>query len=252
MDVLIIEDEKVASRRLEQLLTEIDPSIRVMTKCPTIRDSVVWLRSHSPDLIFSDIQLSDGLSFQIFEQVKVSTPVIFITAYDQYAIKSFEVNSVDYLLKPIEKDKLSKAIEKYHSLKPPGDNREIDHVSLQKAFLEREDLYKKRFMITVGPKVKVVDVDDIAYFHVQDKSVYIRTKANQNLAIDHSLDNLEEVLDPRLFFRINRKYIVHIHSIDSMYTLSKSRMKMTLSPPADGDIYISFNRSRSFKNWLNQ
>lgn len=157
----------------------------LLAKFATIRDSVEWLGEHSPDLIFSDIQLSDGLSFRIFEQLEVNTPVIFTTAYDQYAIKAFEINS-------------------------------------------------------------------IAYFQVQDKSVFIKTKANQNLAIDHSLDKLEEMLDPRLFFRINRKYIVHLHSIDSMYTLSKSRMKPTLPPPVDEDIYLSFKRSRSFKNWLNQ
>ncbi len=251
MDVLIIEDEQVASRRLEQLLIQIDPSISVLAKYATIRDSVEWLGEHSPDLIFSDIQLSDGLSFRIFEQVEVNTPVIFTTAYDQYAIKAFEVNSIDYLLKPIEKEKLAQALEKYHSLNPPGDKSSIDLDSLHKAFIEIDQLYKKRFMIMIGPKVKVIEVEDIAYFHVQDKNVFIKTKANQSLAIDHSLDKLEEMLDPSLFFRINRKYIVHLHSIESMYTLSKSRMKLTLTPTADEDIYLSFNRSRSFKNWLN-
>ncbi len=252
MEVLIIEDEKIASERLEQLLHQIDKTISVVAKIGTIRDAIDWLGINTVDLIFSDIHLSDGLSFNIFEKVKVTTPIIFTTAYDQYAIKAFKVNSIDYLLKPIEIEKLTQSIEKYKNLTKAKDAGRIDIESLLKSFMKKEDAYKKRFMITIGPKLKIINLEDIAYFFVQDKSVFIQTKTNKNVAIDYSLDALEKMLNPELFFRISRKYIVHISSIANIHTLSKSRIKIALNPPVDEDIIISFNRSRNFKNWLNK
>jgi two-component system, LytTR family, response regulator LytT len=252
MNVLIIEDEKIASERLEQLLHQIDKTISVVAKIGTVRDAVSWLGINTVDLIFSDIHLSDGLSFNIFEKVEVTTPVIFTTAYDQYAIKAFKVNSIDYLLKPIEIEKLTQSIEKYKSL---AENRGTNNLNIEfllKSFIKKEETYKKRFMITIGPKVKIINVEDITYFFVQDKSIFIQTKNNKIAAIDYSLEALEKMLDPELFFRINRKYIVHINSISNIYTLSKSRIKIALNPPVDEDIIISFNRSRNFKNWLNK
>jgi two-component system, LytTR family, response regulator LytT len=252
MNVLIIEDEKIASERLEQLLHQIDKTISVVAKIGTVRDAISWLGTNTVDLIFSDIHLSDGLSFNIFEKVEVTIPVIFTTAYDQYAIKAFKVNSIDYLLKPIEIEKLTQSIEKYKSL---AENRSVNNLNIEfllKSFIKKEETYKKRFMITIGPKVKIINVEDITYFFVQDKSVFIQTRNNKIAAIDYSLEALEKILDPELFFRINRKYIVHINSIANIYTLSKSRIKITLTPPVDEDIIISFNRSRNFKNWLNK
>jgi two-component system response regulator LytT len=252
MNVLIIEDEKIASERLEQLLHQIDETISVDAKIGTIRDTVAWLGVNTVDLIFSDIHLSDGLSFNIFEKIEVTTPVIFTTAYDQYAIKAFTVNSIDYLLKPIEIEKLTQSIEKYKNLMKDRDTGKIKIESLLKSFLKKEDAFKKRFIITIGPKLKIINIEDITYFFVHDKSVYIKTKTNKNVAIDYSLDALEKMLDPEFFFRINRKYIVHINSITNICTLSKSRIKIALTPPADEEIIISFNRSRNFKNWLNK
>jgi two-component system, LytTR family, response regulator LytT len=252
MDVLIIEDEKIASERLEQLLHQIEKTISVVAKIGTIRDAVDWLGTNTVDLIFSDIHLSDGLSFNIFEKVEVNTPVIFTTAYDQYAIKAFKVNSIDYLLKPIEIDKLTQSIEKFKSLKKDRDANKINIESLLKSFVKKEDNYKKRFIISVGPKVRIINIEDITYFFVQDKSVFIQTKTNKIAAIDYTLEALEKILDPELFFRINRKYIIHIKSIANIHTLSKSRIKIALVPPVDEDIIISFNRSRNFKNWLNK
>jgi two-component system, LytTR family, response regulator LytT len=252
MNVLIIEDEKIASERLEQLLHQIDKTISVVAKIGTVRDAVSWLGANTVDLIFSDIHLSDGLSFNIFEKVEVTTPVIFTTAYDQYAIKAFKVNSIDYLLKPIEIEKLTQSIEKYKSL---AENRGANNLNIEfllKSFIKKEETYKKRFMITIGPKVKIINVEDITYFFVQDKSVFIQTRTNKIAAIDYSLEALEKILDPELFFRINRKYIVHINSIANICTLSKSRIKISLSPPVEEDIIISFSRSRNFKNWLNK
>jgi len=252
MNVLIIEDEKIASNRLEQLLNQIDATISVAAKIGTIREAVDWLCTNSPDLIFSDIQLSDGLSFNIFEKVEVNAPIIFTTAYDQYAIKAFKVNSIDYLLKPIDIEKLTQSIGKYKNLTRKRDENKIDIETLLKSFVKKEDTYKKRFVITIGPKVKIINIEDINYFFVQDKGVFIQTKTNKSVAIDYSLDALEKVLDPELFFRINRKYIVHIDSIANIYALSKSRIKIALAPPVGEDIIISFDRSRNFKNWLNK
>jgi two-component system, LytTR family, response regulator LytT len=252
MNVLIIEDEKIASDRLEQLLHQIDKTISVVAKIGTIRDAVVWLGTNTPDLIFSDIHLSDGLSFNIFEKLEITTPIIFTTAYDQYAIKAFKVNSIDYLLKPIDIEKLVQSIEKYKNLTRAKGAGKIDIESLLKSFVKKEDTYKKRFMITVGPKLKIINIEDIAYFFVQDKSVFIQTKTNKNVAVDYSLEALEKMLDPEHFFRINRKYIVHINSIANIYTLSKSRIKIALNPPVEEDIIISFNRSGNFKKWLNK
>jgi two-component system, LytTR family, response regulator len=251
MDVLIIEDERIASLKLEQLLKEADPEIRVMASIATIRDAVVWLRSNSPDLIFSDIHLSDGLSFNIFDQVDISTPVIFTTAYDQYAIEAFRVNSIDYLLKPVEIGKLEQSIEKFKSVTGKRHSGKMEIESLIKAFVNQEDPYKKRFVITIGSKVKMVNVEEIAYFYVQDKSSYIQTRTKQSVAIDHSLNELEKMINPKHFFRVNRKYLVHIDAIENIFILSKSRIKLALRPPTEEAIIISFGRSRDFKNWIN-
>ncbi len=252
MNVLIIEDEKIAAQKLEQLLYKIDETITVVAKIGTIRDAVNWLGDNTADLIFCDIHLSDGLSFNIFDKIKVNTPIIFTTAYDQYAIKAFKVNSIDYLLKPINIEKLTQSVEKFKNLTRPVDITKINMEALIKSFVKKEDIYKKRFIITVGQKVKIVNTEDISYFFIQDKSVFIKTKTNKVVAIDHSLDALEKMLDSEFFFRINRKYIVHIDSIDNIHILSKSRIKITLNPPVDDDIIISYNRSGNFKNWLNK
>jgi len=252
MNVLIIEDEQIASKRLEQLLHQIDGTINIAAKICTIRDTVAWLSANTPDLIFSDIQLSDGLCFKIFEKVEVNTPIIFTTAFDQYAIKAFEVNSIDYLLKPVDIEKLSQSVEKYKKLSGQQNVSSINIESLLTYFVKKEDPYKKRFVISIGPKVKIINIEDIAFFYAQDKSVFIQTRTSKNIAIDHSLEALEKILDPELFFRINRKYIVHLSSIASIYTISRSRIKITLNPSVEEDIILSFNRSRNFKNWLNK
>jgi two-component system, LytTR family, response regulator LytT len=252
MNVLIIEDEKIAARKLENMLHQIDESIIVLGRIGTIRDAIDWLGKHTADLIFCDIHLSDGLSFNIFDKTAIKTPVIFTTAYDQYAIKAFKVNSIDYLLKPVEPDKLRQSIEKFKSLTAPGNIDNMNVEALLKEFVKREEGYKKRFMVTVGSKVKIINVEDISYFFIENKNVFIKTLTNKMVAIDFSLDAMEKMLDPDLFFRINRKYIVHINAIENLHILSKSRIKVALSPQADEDIIISFNRSRNFKKWLNK
>ncbi|MCK4664928.1 MAG: response regulator transcription factor [Bacteroidales bacterium] len=251
MKVVIIEDEKIVAERLEQLLYKIDNSISVLAKIRTIRDAVIWLNNNNPDLIFLDIHLADGLSFKIFEQIEIKTPVIFTTAYDQYAIKAFKVNSIDYLLKPINIDDLTQSINKYKDLIKTKSSGTIDFKTLIEA-IDKKSEYKKRFTISIGRKIKIINTNDIAYFYVLEKSIFVHTYDNKNIAIDYSLDKLESLLDPEIFFRINRKYLININSIKNIYTLSKSRIKVELNPPANEDVIISFKRSGMFKKWLNQ
>ncbi|MCK5169634.1 MAG: response regulator transcription factor [Bacteroidales bacterium] len=251
MTVLIIEDEKIAANNLEKLLKQISPDIQILDKLETIRNSVNWLSNYKADLIFLDIHLADGLSFKIFEQIEIKTPVIFTTAYDQYAIKAFKVNSIDYLLKPIDIDDLIQSINKYKDLTETKSSGTIDFKKLIEA-IDKKGEYKKRFTISVGRKIKVINANDIAYFYVLEKSIFVHTYDNKSTAIDYSLDKLESLLDPEIFFRINRKYLININSIRNIYTLSKSRIKIELNPPANEDLIISFKRSGMFKKWLNQ
>ena len=239
MNVVIIEDEKIVANRLEQLLLGIDDSIRILAKIRTVREAAEWLKINHPDLIFLDIHLADGLSFKLFDLLEVKTPVIFTTAYDQYAIKAFKVNSIDYLLKPIDVEALKQSIDKFKNLAGTKHFNTNDIQSLVEA-LKTKRGYKKRFTISTGTKIKVINTNNMAYFYVLEKSVFIRTIENKNIAIDYSLDKLENLLDPELFFRVNRKCLIHIDSIKTIYTLSKSRIKIELDPPANDDVIISF------------
>jgi len=249
MNVLIVEDEKVAADKLEQMLLDIDPAVNVMAKIGSIKNSVKWLMHHYPDLIFLDIQLSDGISFSIFEEVDVNTPVIFTTAYDQYAIRAFQINSIAYLLKPIRKNELEESLRKYKSLNATSG---IDFDALLAEIQGKAKEYKKRFLIQIGSKIKKVEVSDIAYFFVKEKSVFLRSFQGKLFPVDSSLDKLELVLDPDVFFRINRKYIVNMNAISEMIAYSRGRVKLILEPKADQefDAIVSIERSADFKKWL--
>lgn len=251
MKVLIIEDENFAADKLQAMILEIDPTIQVMAKLGSIKESAKWLMQHSADLIFLDIQLSDGLSFSIFEQVEVKTPVIFTTAYDQYAIKAFQLNSISYLLKPIRKSELAEALHKFNSLKSAFS---IDFEELLTQLQNREPEYKKRFLIQIGDKIKKVEVTEAAYFFVLGKGVYVRTFQGNSYPVEFTLDKLETALNPETFFRINRKYLVNINAISSMVAYSRSRVKIELTPKADDpmDAIVSIDRSADFKKWLNR
>lgn len=250
MNVLIIEDEIHAADKLERLLIETDPSVRVLTKTGSIRESVQWLAEHTADLIFLDIQLSDGISFSIFEQVDVSTPIIFTTAYDEYAIRAFQLNSIAYLLKPIRARDLAESLEKFKSLRAAYS---IDFDNLLSQLQGKESAYKKRFLIQVGEKIKKVEVKDIAWFYVLEKGIYLKTFSGRSYPVEYTLDKLETMLNPADFFRINRKYIVNMAAISSMIAYSRGRVKLGLNPPADDemDTIVSIDRSADFKSWLN-
>lgn len=250
MNVLIIEDEKYAAEKLEDMLHEIDPKITVLAKLGSITESTKWLLQNSADLIFLDIQLSDGISFSIFEQVTVPTPIIFTTAYDQYAIKAFQLNSISYLLKPIRKNDLAESLQKYKSFKSAFS---IDFDALVAHIQGREPNYKKRFLIQIGEKIRKIEVSEIAYFYVLEKGVYLKTYKGTSYPVDFTLDKMEGMLNPETFFRINRKYLINMESISNMVAYSRSRIKLELNPKTDDefDSIVSIDRSADFKKWMN-
>lgn len=251
MKVLIIEDEAIAADNLEKQLLEIEPEIKILAKIDSIRETVNWLSNNKVDLIFLDIHLSDGLSFSIFEQLEVKTPIIFTTAYDQYTLKAFKVYSIDYLLKPIEIEELKKSIEKYKNLIKKNQESTIDIQALLESFKPTKE-FQKRFIVHAGQKIKMINTTDIAWFTGSDKGTFLCTFSNSSYAIDFSLDKLENILDSERFFRINRNYLINIESINEMYTLTKSRIKIELKPKPDDETLVSFNRMSNFRKWINK
>lgn len=249
MRVLIIEDEVLAAERLEEMLYEIDPSVKVVAKIGSISESVIWLRANSADLIFLDIQLSDGLSFTIFDEIKVSSPVIFTTTYDQYAIKAFDLNSIAYLLKPISSKKLEESIQKFKSLKTAF---AIDISALSEMLGKKENRYKERILLQIGQNYKKIEVSDIAYFYAVDSGIYVRTFSGASYPIDFPLEKVETMFDPEMFFRINRKLLISHKSICHMIAYSRGRIKITLNPVVEDelDAIVSINRSGEFKKWM--
>jgi DNA-binding LytR/AlgR family response regulator len=253
MNVLIIEDEPFAQQELIRILKNIDPVIRVLNCIDSVEESVQWLRNNKqPDLIFMDIQLSDGLSFEIFNHTDVVTPVIFTTAYDQYAIKAFKVNSIDYLLKPIEEEDLAKAIEKFKKLKKSGDS---ERSYLTKGQLEEvlglyKPSYKTRLVVKLGDKINHIETNDIAYFYSEDKVSFIKTKEGKKYIINYTLEQIESFIDPLVFYRINRQYIAHIKAIKTIDKYFNSRLLIGLDPKVDDEVLISRTKVTDFLNWL--
>lgn len=253
MKVVIVEDEAFAALRLKKMILDFNPEIKILAELESVEDSVRWFKSNpEPDLIFLDIHLEDDLSFAIFEQVNISSPVIFTTAFDEYAIKAFKLKSIDYLLKPIVHEELAAALKKYEQFSGlnPGT---IDLQSLYSLITNKDKKYRERFSISVGTKIKMVEVADIAYFFVLDKGVYLRTFQGNSYNVDFTLDKLEEMLNPEKFFRINRKYLINIASIANMIAYSRGRVKLELKPKTDDefDTIVSIDRSSDFKKWLN-
>ncbi len=249
MKILIIEDEPATASRLQKMILEIDPGSEVLDIIDSIETAVQWLRTHTePDLMFLDIHLADGLSFNIFKEVEVNSPVIFTTAYDQYALQAFKVNSIDYLLKPIKKTELAESLKKFHKLETPF---KADYYSRLSELLNPPGkIYLKRLMVRLGMQIKVVDISQIAYFYIDQKIVYLATKKNDRYPLDLSLDQLESQLDPKAFYRVNRAFIISFEAIDSMISYSKSRIKIRLKPPCELETISSTDRSSDFREWL--
>jgi two-component system response regulator LytT len=252
MKLLILEDETLASDRLIKIIGEIDPTLEILSTLKSIEEGNEWFESNEhPDLIISDIRLLDGLSFELFKKLKLEVPVIFTTAYDQYAIKAFEVNSVDYLLKPIEKEKLAAAIGR-HKERMSQNKFPADFDSLYELIQNKKKSFKSRFLIKIGHKIVAVPVEKIAYFFSQNKLTYIVTKDGKRLPTDQTLETLDEQLDPATFYRANRQFIVGYDSISELHPYFKGRLKVELEPNADQELVVSAEKTREFKAWLDQ
>jgi two-component system, LytTR family, response regulator LytT len=249
MRIIIIEDELKIAHYLQDLLLEIEPQISVLAKLATVAESVSWLKAHTCDLIFMDINLGKELAFKIFEQVEVKTPVIFTTAYDQYALQAFKVNSLDYLLKPIDKQALNQSLQKYKLWQEPAS---LNLNNLLAAFQKPTQEYQKRFMATSGEKIVSVKTEEIAYFAGHQRYVFLVNFKNEQYLVDFTLEKLEELLNPYQFFRINRQFIVNFEAIKNMYAYLRGRIKLELNPPSKEDTVVSIERATAFKQWLNR
>lgn len=253
MRFLVIEDEKLAADRLVNLVKQIVPEANLAGTADSVKSAIRWFQNNpKPDLIFMDIQLADGLSFSIFEKIKVEGPIIFTTAYNEYALKAFKVNSIDYLLKPIDKDELSKALEKFNALyKNHNAQPQTYDAGLMKQVLQMfSNPYKTRFVVKVGEHLRHLDVEDVSHFSSVEKETFLITFSGKNYGLDQSLDQLEELVDPGNFFRINRKYLVNLRSIKDIISYSGSRLKLILSASNEEDILVSREKVQEFKNWL--
>ncbi|WP_112379680.1 LytR/AlgR family response regulator transcription factor [Flagellimonas maritima] len=250
MNVIIIEDEKPAARRLNRLLSELD--VEVSTMLHSVDESIEWFQNNShPDLIFLDIQLSDGLSFEIFETIEVKSAIIFTTAYDEYALQAFKLNSIDYLLKPIDDEELESAVKKYRDFKPLSQKISVDFNDIKNLLvnpLERE--FKKRFTVKVGQHLKIINADDVECFYSENKGTYAATSEGRNYLLDTTLENLEEELSPKIFFRVSRKFYVNINHINDIISYTNSRLKIKLNRFNEKEIIVSRERVKDFKLWL--
>ncbi|MFD2573858.1 LytR/AlgR family response regulator transcription factor [Spirosoma soli] len=256
MNVVIIEDENLTAKRLEGMLQKYDPSINVLNRIPSVADAVAWFDQPHPaiDLVFMDIHLEDDLGFRIFEQANLSTPVIFTTAYDEYMIQAFKVNSIDYLLKPINYNELVGAIEKFKSFKKQFGQTNMVNPDLETLLSllgkPTQTEFKDRFMITVGNKIRSIQTAEVAYFYLEEKIVFLVTKDGVSLPVDYSLDKLTQLLDPRQFFRISRQYLVSLSAIQTIHTYSAGKLKLDLSPKSRQEVFVSGDRMSEFKEWL--
>jgi two-component system LytT family response regulator len=255
MKVLIVEDEQIAAKRLEKLLESSSHKIDVLAKLDTIKRTIEWLEDQeNPDLIFMDIQLADGLCFDIFDMVQVKCPVVFTTSYDQYAIRAFKVNSIDYLLKPLDPGELYNAINKFDFLKREySEKSSPESLALKEAIqMLKQNSYKERFVVKVGEHIKTVLLSDINYFSSQEKATFAHTSEGRKFILDYTLDQLTEIVDPKLFFRINRKYIISIDGFEDIISYSNNRLKIHLKHDKTMDAIVSRERVQDFKRWLDR
>ena len=250
INILIIEDEEPAANRLKKMVLEIEPEANILENIVSVNSALTWLKNNpAPDLIFSDIQLSDGLSFEIFKNIEVNCPVIFITAYDEYDIDAFKVNSIDYLLKPIKKDDQENELQKFKKLSNKT-SAGLDIEKVLEVFKTPKSDFKTRFIVRYGEHIKTIKIEEVAYFYTEDKINFLTTNEGRRYTIDYNLDNLENLLDPKIYFRINRQFIICIQAISEMFTYSKSRVLIKLNPPCKHETIVSTERSGDFKLWL--
>ena len=248
MNVIIIEDEHIAFEKLKVLLSMIDPAIHVVGHAKSVEEGVALIEeTKTIDLAFFDIQLEDGLSFSILENTEKQFPVIFTTAYDDYAIRAFDHHSIAYLLKPIQKSELQKAFSKFQSTQVQPDYTQILQQAIRDA---RKTSYKERFTVKIGDKIRLFDIQDLAGFFSRDKGSFLLTKAGKQYLVDYPLDRLESMVDPNKFFRVNRKHIIGIDTIDKVLSFTNSRQKVVLAVDFDEEIIVAREKVKGFKAWL--
>ncbi|HMQ47271.1 MAG TPA: LytTR family DNA-binding domain-containing protein [Saprospiraceae bacterium] len=257
MQVLIVEDEPLAVKKLERLLSEVAKDLEIVGTAGSIRNAVEWLESNpAPDLLFLDIELSDGQSFEIFQRTQVSSPVIFVTSYDEYALQAFKVNSVDYLLKPVQKEDLAQAINKYRDLKNQY-SREAHPLtnSIENLLLSLNDLrqplpYRTRFLVKHLQKYVSIEVAEIAYFWSEGRINFFKSRNGQKYIVEYTMEELENMLHPNDWFRVNRQFIVSVHCVSEIHPYFNNRLKLHLIPKEPEEVTVSRERVSAFKVWL--
>lgn len=248
MDIIIIEDEPLLASELESDLTNIDASINVLAKLTSIQDSILWLHDNTCDLIFSDIELSDGISFTIFAEVKTQIPIIFTTAYNQYAIKAFELNSVGYLLKPFDRDDLIKVLEKYKTLNV--DTLQLQNLIYRLNTTDNSPTYLNRIILSLGNTQKPVSVQNVAFFMADDRYLFAITDHSKKYYYNSTLAKLEKELDPTQFFRVSRRYFINKAFIKEIITISNNRLEIKLNIKTEEKLILSYSRNNDFKKWI--
>jgi len=248
MKVVIVEDEALSQNFLETLINKKYPDINIVKVLDSIKDSIEYFSKETVDLIFMDIQLKDGYCFKIFEEVEIKTPIIFTTAYDEYALKAFEVNSISYILKPLDEDKLEKAINKLFKISPPNNNANLQNLI---STINPEIKYKKRITIRLGDRIIIIEEKDIAYFIAENRICYLYKKDNNKYIVDFSLDTIFPQLNPKTFFRISRDCITAFNSIKDIKRYYKGRLSIRLTPDYEENIIVSKERVSDFMEWLN-
>ena len=251
MQVLITEDEILLAKRLQKLLNTVAPDAVVAGITHSIKDTVEWLQTHAmPDLILMDIELADGQSFDIFQAIQITTPVIFTTAYNEYAIKAFKVNSIDYLLKPIKEEELAAAIEKFRKLNKPV--ADLDALLNGIKNIAASNNFRNRFLVKQAQKLVSISVDEIAYIFSDKGFSYIRTKENQKFILDYTMDELEKMLSPKQFFRANRQFLISFDSVVAIHTWFYQKLKVEVKPEMPEHVIISRDKANAFKAWMGE
>jgi DNA-binding LytR/AlgR family response regulator len=256
MKIFIVEDEDLAVKKLKKTLQSVDEEAIVVGEADSIKSSVEWLQSNpAPDLILMDIELADGQSFEIFNQTKVQSPVIFVTSYDEYALKAFKVNSIDYLLKPVQKEDLQAALEKYRQMKNLYKENQSPQISMDALVKELQQKlnikeYRKRFLVKHGQKLVSIETDEIAYFFSDGRLNFFKTNDNRKFVVDYTMDELGDMLDPDKYFRISRSYFISVNSVDQIHDYFGNRLLLHLKPTSEKEAIVSREKVSDFKDWL--
>ncbi|MBX9887211.1 MAG: LytTR family DNA-binding domain-containing protein [Flavobacteriaceae bacterium] len=252
MTTIIIEDEKPAARLLQRKLDKLNIEVGVMLH--SVAEAIEWFsKNEHPDLIFLDIQLSDGLSFEIFEKIEIKSAIIFTTAYDEFALRAFKLNSIDYLLKPIDEDDLASAVSKFKERLPKQEKLQLDFEEIKKMLANPFDKeYKKRFTVKIGQLLKVISIEEIECFYSENKGTYIHTFDNRDYLIESTLEIMEQELDAKDFYRISRKFIVPMKAIKEILVYSNSRLKVILPSYKEEEVIVSREKVADFKDWLSK